>query len=99
MNGPEFVAVGLIVWAVFIITFIVMRGLGWKHREKQIAARHAEREHVLLEHAGASREQVQVLEDRLRVLERIVTDRGYNLASDIEALRDRNPAREVEGSN
>ena len=30
----------------------------------------------------------QDLEDRVRVLERIVTDRGYDLASQIEALRD-----------
>jgi len=51
---------------------------------------------------GASKEQVQRLEDRVRVLERIVTDRGFNLAAEIEALRDQRPlpelaeAREVE---
>jgi hypothetical protein len=28
------------------------------------------------------------MEDRIRVLERIVTDGGYNVASQIEALRD-----------
>ncbi|MEY2942162.1 MAG: hypothetical protein RLY97_176 [Pseudomonadota bacterium] len=28
------------------------------------------------------------LEDRLRVLERIVTDKGYDVAAQIEALRD-----------
>ena len=28
------------------------------------------------------------LEDRVRVLERIVTDRGYDVATQIEALRD-----------
>ncbi len=33
------------------------------------------------------------LEQRLRVLERIVTDRGYDVATQIEALRDQ---REVE---
>ena len=33
------------------------------------------------------------LEERLRVLERIVTDKGYDVASQIEALRD---ARKVE---
>lgn len=33
------------------------------------------------------------LEDRVRVLERIVTDRGYDVATQIEALRD---ARKVE---
>jgi len=33
--------------------------------------------------------QVQQLQDRIRVLERIVTDRGVETASQIEALRDR----------
>ena len=37
---------------------------------------------------GASREEVARLEQRIRVLERIVTDSGYTLASQIEALRD-----------
>ena len=31
---------------------------------------------------------VAELEDRLRVLERIITDKGYDVASQIEALRD-----------
>ncbi len=34
------------------------------------------------------------IEDRTRVLERIVTDGGYNVAQQIEALRD--PVREIE---
>lgn len=32
--------------------------------------------------------QNQALEDRVRVLERIVTDKGYDVAAQIEALRD-----------
>jgi hypothetical protein len=35
------------------------------------------------------RGQVQQLQERIRVLERIVTDRGAETASQIEALRDR----------
>jgi hypothetical protein len=35
------------------------------------------------------RGQVQQLQDRIKVLERIVTDRGAETASQIEALRDR----------
>jgi hypothetical protein len=38
-------------------------------------------------------EQIQALEDRVRVLERIVTDGGYTVAAEIEALRD---TRQVE---
>jgi hypothetical protein len=33
--------------------------------------------------------QIAELQDRVRVLERIVTDGGYDLASQIEALRER----------
>ena len=35
------------------------------------------------------RGQVQQLQERIRVLERIVTDRGVETAAQIEALRDR----------
>lgn len=34
----------------------------------------------------------QELEDRVRVLERIITDRGYDVATQIEALRSESPA-------
>jgi hypothetical protein len=36
------------------------------------------------------------MEDRLIVLEKIVTDSGYTLSHEIEALRDRRGAREAE---
>jgi predicted RNase H-like nuclease (RuvC/YqgF family) len=38
-------------------------------------------------------DQVETMQDRLIVLEKIVTDRGYTLASEIEALRDTKPSR------
>lgn len=37
---------------------------------------------------GQDNARVQMLEDRVAVLERIVTDRSYDVASQIEALRD-----------
>ena len=40
------------------------------------------------ERAAQYASQVQKLEDRVRVLERIVTDKGYDVATQIEALRD-----------
>ena len=43
------------------------------------------------------RSQVQQLQDRIRVLERIVTDRGVETAAQIEALRERD--RIEEGDN
>ncbi|MCW1381545.1 hypothetical protein OLX02_01790 [Novosphingobium sp. KCTC 2891] len=40
--------------------------------------------------------QSQALEERVRVLERIVTDKGYDVATQIEALRD---TRRIESAN
>lgn len=40
------------------------------------------------EKAAQYASQNQALEERVRVLERIVTDRGYDVATQIEALRD-----------
>ena len=40
------------------------------------------------ERAAQYASKVQDLEDRVRVLERIVTDKGYDVATQIEALRD-----------
>ena len=37
--------------------------------------------------------KLDAMQDRMIVLERIVTDRGYSLAEEIEALRDRAPAQ------
>lgn len=48
------------------------------------------------EKAAQYSSQIQALEDRVRVLERIVTDSGYNVATQIEALRDQ---RRVEDSD
>lgn len=47
----------------------------------------------------ASDDRTEWLEDRVKVLERIVTDRGQNLAAEIEALRDERPAapRRIDG--
>jgi hypothetical protein len=45
------------------------------------------------EKAAQYASKIQRLEDRVQVLERIVTDRGYDVATQIEALRD---ARNIE---
>lgn len=37
--------------------------------------------------------RIEELEDRMRVLERIVTDRGFDVAHQIEALRDQRPIK------
>lgn len=49
---------------------------------------------------GENRQRTEWLEDRVKVLERIVTDKGQNLADEIEALRDKPalPRRQNEGT-
>lgn len=92
---------------VFIILFIIgmiaiMRGrvggrgfLSRQRRlEQEIAELRAERTRAPELH-GPTLDQVQMLEDRVRVLERIVTDQNYSLANEIEALRDK-PSRKEE---
>ena len=44
------------------------------------------------------RSQVKQLQDRINVLERIVTDRGVEAAAQIEALRDRDRISEEDGA-
>ncbi|MEO0463571.1 MAG: hypothetical protein AAF127_10595 [Pseudomonadota bacterium] len=48
------------------------------------------------EKAAQYASQITRLEDRVQVLERIVTDRGYDVATQIEALRD---TRETDAAN
>ena len=63
-------------------------GLGWgiiglKRKQLDVIARRATDE------AASERSQKHELEKRVRVLEKIVTDNGYQTAAQIEALRDR----------
>ncbi len=69
--------------------FLMVIGIVWvrsqaKLEEKRIAAT-AENS---AEKAAQYASRITEMEDRIRVLERIVTDGGYDVASQIEALRD-----------
>ncbi len=65
-----------------------MLGIWTSHKRKlvELEVRKAEAEAALGKGAGSDR--TEWLEDRVKVLERIVTDKGTNLAAEIEALRD-----------
>jgi hypothetical protein len=78
----------MIVLLVVILGLFAMPFLGgwFAHRLKLAEAREAER-------ANMTRE----LEDRVRMLERIVTDKGFDVASQIEALRDQGGNAERQG--
>lgn len=67
-----------------------------KHKQKIAQMQINSTADATAEKAAQYASQVQSLENRVQVLERIVTDRGYDVATQIEALRD---TREVEQSD
>ncbi len=64
-----------------------------KHKEKVAKLQVDVTAESTAERAAQYASHVKELEDRVRVLERIVTDGGYDVATQIEALRD---TRQVE---
>jgi len=89
MHDPSGLFILLFIFGMFMI--MRRRGFGpWGHMENRMKQEIAElrAERTALPRNVPTLDQVQMLEDRIRVLERIVTDQNYSLARDIEALRD-----------
>lgn len=59
-----------------------------RHQQKMAEMQVGATAEQTAEKAAQYAAHVQRLEDRVQVLERIVTDRGYDVATQIEALRD-----------
>jgi hypothetical protein len=81
MNLPGIVAV--------LAPFMMVVGIVWVRskaqiEEKRIAASKGDNGDLTRQYDR----RIAEMEDRIRVLERIVTDGGFNVASQIEALRD-----------
>jgi hypothetical protein len=85
---------------VFVVLAVVRRsgGAAWRVGQRKIeeTIEQLRAEQAAALPRGPTLDQVQMLEDRVRVLERIVTDQNYSLARDIEALRDPRDARHTE---
>ena len=82
------------MWLAPFAPFMMIVGIVWVRsqatlEEKRIAAGAANRGKEDPQQA----QQIAELQDRVRVLERIVTEGGYDLAHKIEALRDERPAQ------
>ncbi|WCM29119.1 hypothetical protein NDN01_09600 [Sphingomonas sp. QA11] len=78
--------------AVVVVGIPVVGGLLYetyrislKHKEKMANAMNAQAAEKAAQYAA----HTERLEQRVRVLERIVTDRGIDVAAEIEQLRDR----------
>ena len=82
--GPDTIWVLIPLAALAIPILKVWSG----HAEKIARLRVETTAQATAEKAAQYSSRVQELEDRVRVLERIVTDGGYNVATQIEALRD-----------
>ena len=70
--------------------FLMVAFIVWTKHQSKVAELNAR---ATAEKAALYAASNSDLEERVRVLERIVTDKGYDVASQIEALRD---ARKVE---
>lgn len=76
------------VFIPIIALMIPFFAIWTKHKERVAKMQVSATAESTAERAAQYASQVQALEDRVRVLERIVTDRGYDVATQIEALRD-----------
>ena len=78
-------SVGLIIpILIFLIPIIAI----WTGHQQKMAKLRAQESAPDTRQLDAQAQQIRDLEDRVRVLERIVTDGGYSVAAEIEALRD-----------
>ena len=87
-------------WAYLIplAPFIMVVLIVWMQNQRKIAEKQLEATAgQSAEKAAQYASRVQELEDRVKVLERIVTDKGYDIATQIEALRDQRSVDEGNG--
>jgi len=82
--GPD--TLGPLVGMVAMMIPIV--AIWTRHQRRMMQMKLDSTAQVSAEKAAQYVSRVDELEDRLRVLERIVTDKGYDVATQIEALRD-----------
>lgn len=89
---------GELVFLVPMAPFLMVAFIVWsKHRAKIEAMRLRILADQNAESAAQHASHTRELEERVRVLERIVTDRGFDVSARIDALRD--PAQVEDRSN
>ncbi len=82
------------VIGVFIPILAIVLGISlgffgvWTQHKQKLAKFQVEAAKASAANDGRSAREIKELQERVRVLERIVTDGGYDLANQIEALRD-----------
>ena len=77
------------IWILVPLAPFLLAGfIFWSKHQQKLAERQAE---MTAEKAAQYAAQTERLEARVRVLERIVTDKGIDVADEIEKLRDAPP--------
>ena len=76
------------IFAIAAVFGIPILAIWTSHRQKLAKMEIETTAENTAEKAAQYASQIAKLEDRVQVLERIVTDRGYDVATQIEALRD-----------
>lgn len=84
MIGPGEVMIAMIVIGLPVLMLMLIANRYFKLREKKLEVEAGMAAEKAAQYASRSHE----LEDRVRVLEQIVTDGGAQTAAQIEALRD-----------
>lgn len=84
MIGPGEVFVALIVIGLPVLTLMLIANRFFRLREKKLEVEAG----MAAEKAAQYASRTTELEQRVRVIEQIVTDRGAETASQIEALRE-----------
>jgi hypothetical protein len=83
MDGPAAVMLALVVIGLPVIMIMLIANRYFKYREKRLEVEAMNAAEKAAQYASRSLE----LEERVRVLEQIVTDSGAQTAAQIEALR------------
>jgi hypothetical protein len=91
MEGPTAVLLATIIVGLPTVMLMLMFNRFFKFREKKLEVEAGKAAEIAAQYASRSTE----LEQRVRVLEQIVTDRGAETAAQIEALRPRHLARDA----
>ena len=93
IDAPEFILLMVsILLPAGLFFYILRRWFGLREKRLDIEALHAAEKAA--QYVAHSRD----VEERLAVMERIVTDRGLETAAQIEALRTGRPPRMIEGA-
>lgn len=89
LNGFTIFMLALVVVGIPVIGGLLHESykIGLKHKEKMAEAMNAQAAEKAAQYAA----HTERLEQRVRVLERIVTDRGIDVAAEIEQLREHPP--------